>query len=539
MENVRVYHTDILVAGSGIAGLMAAYAAVDSEGKPSCMVITKNAGCASNHVLGFNAPVSDSDSPRIYAEDTIRGGFYINHKGLVRVLTERANQEVCRMESLGMEFDKDGNHYSLLKPLGCSYPRLVHCKNTTGRDTVRMYRQLLEKKNVKVMEGMNIADIIVEDNQVKGAVVFNEKESALVVIMAKAVILATGGIHIAEDSTYPEYMTGDGYGVAYRAGAKLTDMEFIQFEPCRCIYPKKLGISTTLLTSGGVLKNKQGRRFLLDDYPDEGSVPKDALARLIALEVLKGKGSEHGGVYMDLTGIPKEIIMEDHRLYYDRFMSAGIDLTATVVEVCPCAHSFMGGICIDERCCTDVQGLFAAGEVAGGIHGANRVGGNAGTEVYVFGNIAGRQAAEYVRLQKTGKDSAENSCDGMECETKVCQKYVEKFSCNGHAGKQEFQDLKQEIRDVMHRYMGPVRNEEDLQLAHSLLKKLTQTWESMVPGDFEAVVKKEEVGNLLITCQLSCKSALQRRESRGAHFRLDYPQCREEYCKSFIYGEHR
>ncbi len=513
---MKTVQTDVLVAGAGIAGIKAAYTA--AQNGCDVLVISKSRATASDFVLGFNAVLSDDDSVELYADDTISGGGNINNPRLVRALAENSSKEVKAVEQTGLCFDRENGDYHLLKPLGCSAARLAHIKNTTGRTTLEKFREIAADAGVKMLDRIMLSDITVENGRVTGALAFDLENKETIKISAKSIVIATGGIHIATDSTYPYVMTGDGYAAAYRAGAELTDMEFIQYEPCRCIYPQKLGISTTLLAKGGKITNNRGERFLLRHYKTEGDAPKDALAKLIFAEIINGGGSEHGGVYLDLTDIPDDEIIEKHSLYYNRFMNVGIDLTREIIEVGPCAHSFMGGIVIDEKCRTRVDGLFAAGEAAGGIHGANRVGGNAGTEIYVFGTIAGKSAAEYAK----GVSLCENG------------DFLTEYDNNGRT-KEFFEECKRELQGIMAEFMGPVRDGQKLSEALRLIDDLEKEVASSSPSDFDAAVCKKECENMLTVCKCSCIAASERKESRGVHTRSDYPETKKEFEKSFIH----
>lgn len=517
MHNDKIIKTDILVAGSGIAGIKAALEA-SKEGL-DVFVISKTKECASNHVLGFNAVLSPDDSVDTYYNDTLLGGGKINNKELVKTLAQNSKKEVENVEKTNLEFDKDNSGYHLLKPLGCTYPRLAHIENLTGKITLERFKELAEENGVKIKYNTMLKDIIVKDGKVAGATCFDLDKKEIFTVWCKAAVIATGGIHIATDSTYHFNMTGDGYAAAYRAGAYLTDMEFIQYEPCRCIYPKKLGISTTLLAKGGKITNKNGERFLLNHYNSEGEIPKDALAKLIFKEIVKGNGLEHNGVYLDLTDIPKDEIIEKHSLYYKRFLNEGIDITKEKIEVAPCAHSFMGGIVIDKDTKTNIDGLFAAGEATGGVHGANRVGGNAGTEIYVFGTISGIQSAKYAK---------EN--DFLPLEEQAYEKPV----LSGK-DKQYFEDKKVLLRDLMAKNMGPVRYPNLLFAAQKELENMFNESINTSYLDFNAYVSKTEYENMLTVCILSVKSAVERKESRGVHTRFDFPLEDKEYERNFIH----
>lgn len=523
-ENVRndfmnisdIIKTDVLVFGGGIAGVKSAYTAVNNG--CSAVLITKSTDCASNYILGFNAPLGLRDSAELYAEDTVNGGGGINNISLVKTLCENAVSEIEFTEKSGLEFDRSKDGYHLLKPLGCTVPRLAHIENRTGRISLEKFLSMAEENGVKIISDAMLSDIIVENGRAVGASVLDLKNRKEFYVCAKSVVIATGGIHIAEGSTYPVSMTGDGYAAAYRAGACLTDMEFIQFEPCRCIYPQKLGISTTLLAKGGKITNRHGERFLLKNYKSEGDIQKDALAKLIYKEITDGKGTEHGGVYLDLTDIDETEIKENHSLYYKRFKNAGIDITKQKIETAPCAHSFMGGIVIDSECKTCVDGLFAAGEVTGGIHGANRVGGNAGTEVYVFGTKAGNSAVKYAK-----NTDFESLAEKAPVKKKKAQ------------NREYFENIKIKIRALMSENMGPVRNGENLETAYKAICGIEDEIKSFSAFGFDAAVSKKECENSALVCKCAIYGALLRKESRGVHFRTDYPETKSEYKKNFLH----
>lgn len=487
--------TDVLVVGAGIAGLTAALAA--SEAGASVRLVAKSEVCASDHLLGFNAPVGEGDSAQLFFDDTMRGGGYRNDPALVRLLTEGSCETVKILEDMGLSFDRDGEKYDLLKPLGCTVPRLVHIGNSTGKTAGEAFRRLLSLRGIEPEYGVSLAEVTVSDEEkphVTGAVLFDRKSGNTVKMRAKAVVLAAGGVHLMTDSTYDLSMTGDGVAAAYRAGAALCDMGQYQFEPCRCIYPKKLGISTTLLASGGKLTNRLGERFLLRNYKSEADVPKDALALAIAKEIREGRGSEHGGVYLDLTGICADVLKGKHVMYWNRFMSAGIDLSREIVEVGPAAHSFMGGVKIDASCRSTVPGLLAAGETAGGVHGANRVGGNAGSEVFVFGRTAGRSAAEDA-MRFGGKTPADRPLPPFICET-------------GKEDKGAYEAVKAEIMAVMSLHMGPLREKADCLAAAEKLKKIGKRLDKMRPADFEACLSASEAVSLLTVCRCTAEAGV-------------------------------
>ena len=518
----REFTADVVVVGAGIAGLRSALAA---SGRGVSVLMVSKGAAASPAVIGFNAPVGAGDSGDLFYRDTSAGGGGLNDRELARLLTGQAVGVLREFEALGFSFDREGSAYDLLQPLGCSCPRLVHQSNHTGSATMAMMREELLRRQVKECSGVTALDLLCDRHRVCGLLAADPLRDEIWVISAGAVVLANGGgSGIYADSTYPDGIAGDGYGMAYRAGASLLDMEFVQFEPCRCIWPRKLGISTTLLAKGGELRNCLGERFILKRYPGgEGTVAKDMLARLIALEIKAGNGSEHGGVYLDLRMLPEKVLKRDHAMYYERFLRAGIDLTAERIEVAPAAHTFMGGVKIDAGCGCGVPGLFAAGEVTGGIHGANRLGGNAGTEIYVFGKIAGDSAAEYV--QRHGQVAISDQERRM---------IDERFGhLQGGDASAAIGDAKALIKNTMGTYVGAVRCAAGLARAGRIIQELAIEFKNYRAASVQVLTQLTELKNMILTAELVVAAAHRRQESRGVHFREDFPERDDQHwCKS-------
>ncbi|MDF9834227.1 fumarate reductase (CoM/CoB) subunit A [Ereboglobus sp. PH5-5] len=526
MTPLQEIQTDVLVIGAGITGLRAGLAARCAGA--SVLIVAKGAA-ASPGVIGFNAPVGPDDSVQSFFEDTFKGSIELANPALVRLLTENAAAAAGGMESLGMRLDRTSDGaWHLQKALGCSHPRLLHQENRTARVGMAVLKRALAKGGAITRGGVFVAELLrTREGVVSGALAVDLRERKILFIRAGAVILASGGGGgIYAGGTYPKSLTGDGYALAWRAGAELVDMEFVQFEPCHCIYPKRLGLSTTLFAHGGRLLNAQNKRFVLKQYPTgEGAAPKDALARLVAMEIRAGRGTEHGGVWCDLTDIPKKFITEGHSAYYSLFLKHGIDLTKQRFEVGPAPHTFLGGVVINTRCESTVPGLFAAGEVAGGVHGANRVGGNAGTEIHVFGAIAGASAAAYAKSRgaRTLRDAARRA-----------EKLADSFSTESRSG--HWNNFAKSIRELMTAKVGVVRDEAALCEALVELKKVgdeaagVECEKSL--GDF---VGQIEIQNMAQVGACVAESALRRKESRGVHYRFDYPKRDDAHWKKNIY----
>lgn len=414
MSQYNIVKTDILIIGAGLAGLNAAYEAalLGSE----VTVICKGSASASPEVMGFNAPIHPDDSPELFYEEIMKSGQMLNRSGLAHRLAHESMEQVYRMEKLGVPFAKnpDGT-YNGMKALGNSYPRIAHFKALTGAESVGILRKQAKALGVKFVEHTRAVDLLSDEAEVYGCLSLDD-ENHMVVFQSKCTILACGGLsNMHTISTYPKGLIGDGYAMAAKAGAEMVDMEFTQFEPCCIVHPQSLWgklIVTTMLNEGGKLLNNKGEEFMKNN--EKGyKMQKSELSRAIVEEIRSGGGTEHGGVWMDVTALPHDRVAIDNSIFYDPPKREGIDITEVPVEVAPAAHTFMGGVRINENCESSLNGLLAAGEVSGGIHGANRLGGCAGAEVFVFGCIAGRQAHEVASVRNICTDKALRIADAL------------------------------------------------------------------------------------------------------------------------------
>ena len=479
------------------------------------MVIAKGP-MASPGVIGFNAPVGARDTPHSYFSDTYWGGMELGDPRLIRLLTHRAADVIGDLETLGVVFTRKRSGYHLMRPLGCSQPRLVHQANCTGRLSLRLMKRELKASGIDIRNGVSAIELLTSKGVVNGVFAADGRSQELMLIEAGAVVMATGGGGgLFAGATYPSGLVGDGYAMAFQVGAELVNMEFIQFEPCHCIYPRRLGLSTTLLGFGGQLRNTLGQRFILAKYPrGEGDAPKDVLARMIGLEIWEGRGTTHGGVFCDLRKVPARVITEDHNAFYRLFLKNGIDLQHDVFEVAPAPHTFLGGVAITDRCEAGVPGLFIAGEMVGNLHGANRLGGNAGSECYVFGAIAGSNAARWSRRQEGG-----GLATGRVRE-------IERLACTLVKGqrRQVWNIDMAKVREVMAAKLGVVREEGELSSASAELRRIERGALATEVKTIPDFLARAELINMTLVGSMVAESAQRRRESRGVHFRIDYPQ---------------
>jgi succinate dehydrogenase/fumarate reductase flavoprotein subunit len=340
--------------------------------------------------------------------------------------------------------------------------------------------------------------------------------------LAKAVVLAAGGCGtLYPISTYPKDIAADGFGMGFNTGAEFVDMEFMQFEPCCLVQPdvvKGQGISTTLLVEGGELFNNEGTPLVPRSYPGERpKIQKGELSRLIHKEVSEGRGTTHGGVFLDVTGVPRETVVVNHAIFYNPAKKAGIDLTRDRAEVAPGAHTLIGGLKINPKCETTIAGLYAAGEVVGGLHGANRLGGNAGTETLVFGALAGIQAAQAALAQESINRSA---WEGLLSEKRTVVEQLLVATSEGSG----FVAFKDEIQYIVQNKLGIIKDESSVKNAISELAALEEDRPRLKAKELGELVDVFNIEHLLTTARLIAAAAMERRESRGVHYRADFPK---------------
>ena len=500
--------TDCLILGGGLAGLWTAREIVRAG---YSAVIVRDGRGASPWVHGFNRPVRPGDSARVFCEDTIKSGLGLSDPVLAEALCGDASVIFDEILEMGLHFNRNAEgDYQAIRPLGASYPRVVSIGNETG--TAVMDR-IWEEIGGKVFElpRARALELIKTDGRVTGAVVWDRDEKRFITVNARAVVLASGGFcGIYPVTTSKRDSGGDGCAMALNAGARLCDMEFIQFEPSAAVWPRELvgtSMITTLFFEGAVLRNRHGERFMTRYSPQAERVSKDMMARCIAAEIAGGNGTEHGGVYMDLTQVAREKLFTDYPMYVERYRSAGIDITTTWIELAPAAHTSLGGVMADADSYSGVTGLYVCGEMLGGLHGANRIGGSAGLETMVFGRRAGRSAARYLKSAPDVRETyAPVIPDGTE---RIADRLVE-------------------MRDIMSRTLerdvGVVRTAAGLEEAVSRLTELLEEAKLMRPVDADEAFGRMRLKNDLLTALALTLSALERKESLGCHTRADHPE---------------
>ena len=491
--------TDVLIIGAGLTGTVAADEIIRHSGLRVTQLCCGSG--ASPYIHAFCIPVGPNDSEELFYQDTIASGYSQSNPRLARALCYGTGTLEAYFEELGLGLDRNDQGPLLLQALGSSVPRIASIHNSTGPALLKAIRQRLrESDRYQQLTGQRALELITEAGRVIGAVCYDEAEDCFHRIYAKTVILATGGFgRMFPESTNSPDIGGDGAAMAYLVGAGLTDMEFIQFEPSSALWPPQVagkGIVTTMFYDGAVLRGKDGNRFMLAHSEAGERVPKDVQAKCICNEIRNNGGTPHGGVWFDATGVPEEKWQGAYKPYLKRYLDCGIDLRKEPVEIGPAAHTTCGGVQIDENCLTGVPGLIVCGEAAGGLHGGNRLGGNAGLEVLVFGRIAGNTAVSQ------GDVSLQLPSDWEKEPNREPDVDVEA--------------LRDELRQVMRRSLNVIRCKEDLEQGIAAVTEMRNRL-----GDYRGCYQKHRLYNDLLTAHITMVSALERQGSVGCHYRQD------------------
>jgi succinate dehydrogenase / fumarate reductase, flavoprotein subunit len=560
VADFETVHHDVLVVGAGGAGLRAAIAAA-AEGVSVGLVCKSLLGkahtvMAEGGVAAALGNVDDRDDWKVHFADTMRGGQYVNNWRMAELHAREAPARVRELEAWGALFDRTPDGRILQRNFGGHrYPRLAHVGDRTGLEMIRTLQDHGIHQGIDVHMEWTVLTLLTDGDRVAGALAYDRERGRFRLFAARAVVLATGGIGRAFRITSNSWeYTGDGQSLAYNAGAVLQDMEFVQFHPTGMVWPPSVrGILVTegVRGEGGVLTNREGRRFMFDDIPEnyraqtaadaeEGwrytqgdknarrppeLLTRDHVARCITREVREGRGSPHGGVYLDIAWIKERLphaaehIKKKLPSMYHQFKQlADIDITAEPMEVGPTTHYIMGGIRVDgDTQMTNVAGLFAAGECAAGLHGANRLGGNSLSDLLVFGQRAGAHAAQFARVHDEAVPDPRQADD-------AARGALEPFSRPSGEGPYQIQ---QALQGTMQELVGIVRREDEMTRALSQIAVLAGRSARVAvegnreynPGWHTAL----DLGNLLTVAEAITRSAIERRESRGGHFRDDYP----------------
>ena len=560
---------DVLVIGAGGAGLRAAVEARESG--LSVAIICKSLFGKAHTVMAEGGAaasmgnVNDNDSWMVHFRDTMRGGKFLNHYRMAELHAKEAPDRIWELETWGALFDRTSEGKISQRNFGGhEYPRLAHVGDRTGLELIRTMQQKIVQlqqadgrefgdmeSKIKVFAECTITEILRENGKIAGAYGYWRESGSEVLFEAPAVIIATGGVGKTFKITSNSWGgTGDGHALALKAGANLVDMEFLQFHPTGMVWPPSVrGILVTesVRGEGGILTNNQGERFMFkyipdvfkDKYADNEEeadrwyldqdnnrrppelLPRDEVARAINTEVKAGRGTEHGGVFLDVSKrIPADVIKKRLPSMWHQFYElAGVDITKEPMEVGPTCHYVMGGVEVepDTAAAVGVPGLFAAGEVAGGMHGSNRLGGNSLTDLLVFGRRAGAGAAEYV------KSSGANPVSDATIKT-AADRIEAPFS---RAGGENSYSLHAELQEVTHNLVGIIRTRTEIEEAITKIADIRARSKNVAvaggrkfnPGFHLAF----DLDNMLLVAESTAKSALLREESRGGHTREDFP----------------
>jgi succinate dehydrogenase / fumarate reductase flavoprotein subunit len=553
----------VLVIGAGGAGLRAAIEASAAGVRVGllCKSLLGKAHTvmAEGGIAAALANVDERDSWKVHFADTMRGGQYVNNWRMAELHAKEAPDRVRELEAWGALFDRTTDGRILQRNFGGhKYPRLAHVGDRTGLEMIRTLQDHGIHRGLDVHMEFTVVSLLTDGPRVVGVFGYDRERGRFRAFKARATILATGGIGRAYRITSNSWEgTGDGHALAYRAGAELIDMEFVQFHPTGMVWPPSVqGILVTegVRGEGGVLRNSEGRRFMFEDIPEnyrtqtadnpeEGwrytqgdknarrppeLLTRDHVARCIVREIKEGRGSAHGGVYLDISWIkeklpnaPEHIRRKLPSMYHQFKELAGIDITVEPMEVGPTTHYVMGGIRVDaDTQMSTLPGLFAAGECAAGINGANRLGGNSLSDLLVFGKRAGEYAAQFAQSNgAVGVDDGQIQA--------AMKRALEPFDRGAAASENPFK-IQQDLQGMMQDLVGIVRLEDEMQQALTGLEGLRgRAGRTGVTGHREYNTgwhAAQDLANLLDVSEAITLSAIERKESRGGHFRQDYPE---------------
>jgi len=570
MPEFQRFSYDVLVIGAGGAGLRAAIEAAAQGAKVGvvCKSLLGKAHTvmAEGGIAAALANVDDRDNWRVHFADTMRGGQYLNNWRMAELHAKEAPECVRELEAWGALFDRTKDGRILQRNFGGhKYPRLAHVGDRTGLEMIRTLQDHGIHCGMEVHMECTVLSLLLDSGRVVGACGYDREKGLFQLWQAKAVVVATGGIGRAYKVTSNSWeYTGDGLALAYRAGAELQEMEFVQFHPTGMVWPISVrGILVTegVRGEGGVLRNSEGKRFMFDEIPDlykeqtadseeEGwrytqgdrnarrppeLLTRDHVARCINREVKAGRGTPHGGVFLDIAWIKQHLPKaEEHikrklpSMYHQFKQLADLDITKEPMEVGPTTHYMMGGIRVDgDSQMSNVPGLFAAGEAAAGLHGANRLGGNSLSDLVVFGRRAGHYAAEFARANGT------NGMVDEEQLQKTAKDALKPFD-RGASGENPYQ-IQYDLQESMQDLVGIVRIESEMQQALSVIAALDGragnvgiTGHRQYNNGWHTAI---DLANLLLVSEAITRAALLRKESRGAQFREDYPNKDPEWGK--------
>ncbi len=551
---------DVLIIGGGSAGLRAAIEAHDAGAQ--VIIISKSKKGDPHTVLargGINASLGTMDPEdnwMVHAADTLREGEFLADYERVEILCKNAPDAINELVKWGARFHREKDGRLTQRFFGAhTYRRTVFYEDWTGQEIIRVLMDQINQRKIEIIDNVYVLKLLKSNKieiqgavaEVKGALGIDIEKKEIVAFECKSLILAAGGytrVYTISSSRITENY-GEGIFLAFEAGADLVDMEMVQFHPTGMVWPERA--AGTLATEairgeGGILLNSKGERFMKNYYPERMELgPRDVVARAAYNEILEGRGTKNGGVWLDVTHLPKEKILDRLPTMHKQFKDLnGIDISKDKMEVGPTAHYSMGGVVVDIKCRTKIKGLFAVGEVISQIHGANRLGGNSLLDTQVFGKIAGWEASKLAKeIVIEGEEEEEEENHNKMNNQKELSNIDDIFVVK------EPLSFRKEIQEVMKENAGIVRDEKRLQKG---LKRILEIKEKFYSKDnilkefkidSENVVLTFEVKASLVVCEATIKSALMRQESRGSHYRSDYPNLNDEKWKVNIYCRKR
>jgi len=505
-ENLPYEFYDVVIIGSGIAGV---YTALSSPRNARILIITKEAMEVNNSVLaqgGIAVSLDQNDSPELHFKDTINAGAGLCDETAVKALVNEAAENIATLCLYGVNFDRDeGRMLALTREGAHSMNRIIHTGDATGKEVCdTLVRAVSTLNNVTIREQTFAIDILTENGECMGVLTSNEDGTELKAYYAPVVVCASGGYgQLYSRTTNPEVATGDGAALALRAGAELMDMEFVQFHPTVLFHPENQNflISEAVRGEGAVLRNNKGERFMENYHPMKELAPRDVVSRAIFQEMQK-TGTTH--VFLDIAYKDKEFLKNRFPTIFNKCLSYGIDISKDFIPVAPCQHYSMGGIRTDEWGKTRIPGFYAVGEAAcNGIHGANRLASNSLLEGLVFGKRIGRLIQENIDKIKIR--------EGFRPRIRFIKEKTVKDI--------DFYGIKKKLQEIMTSNVGIIRSEESLREAMKIISEMR----SEVEGAGVVHTSQMEVVNMLTLAELVVKAAILRQESRGAHYRTDYP----------------
>jgi fumarate reductase (CoM/CoB) subunit A len=522
--------TDVLVVGAGGAG---SRAAIETANRNVHVTLLSKELLGKAHTCmaegGYNAALANVDAAdnwQVHLKDTIVGGAWINNQKLSEILVKEAGDRIFDLEEYGAVWDRTPEGKIMQRPFGKqTYRRTCYAADRTGHEMMQTLVEEVRRRNLDVLDEIFVTDYLMAGGKIAGAFAIDQKRGDFLVFRAKSVILASGGAgRLFKITTNAAQDTGDGYASAYRAGAKLVDMEMVQFHPTGMVYPdshKGQLVTEAVRGEGGFLLNINKERFMQRYEPQRMELAgRDVVARSIATEILEGRGTPQGGVYLNVSHLPAKIIEERLPSMLRQFLDVGVDIRKEPMQIAPTAHHFMGGVQINENAETGIQGMYAAGEVTGGIHGGNRLGGNALADTQVFGKRAGENAAEYAKKNPMLPIDKRQITRGI----KNAEKFLKK-----REGIRPV-EIKSKLTALMWNKVGIFRTGKEIQEAITEIERMkAQDLPQLSVTDGKKRFNKEwietlEIENLVAVAEMVAKAALMRTESRGAHYRRDFPK---------------